>query len=148
MPTATAFGDSCLEEAGGYLISLGYWWHLPFSEEVIQQTLIHKKDNKDGLLILINVLKFTTVIINYCASLHVFMMRSITNDPHPVLFNMTDNVSALSWTNHTCRKSKRGRLLAWFFYSLLINPPLGINSQWISNDDNKIADNISQIKKT
>jgi hypothetical protein len=35
MPMATSFGDSCLEGAGGYLISLGYWWHLPFPEEVI-----------------------------------------------------------------------------------------------------------------
>ena len=43
---------------------------------------------------------------------------------------------------------KIGRLLAWFFCSLFINSPLGINSQWISTDDNKIADNISQIKKT
>jgi hypothetical protein len=73
MPTATAFGVSCLEGAEGYSISLGYWWHLPFPEEVIQQTLMHKKDNKDGLLISINILKFVTVIINYCASLHVFM---------------------------------------------------------------------------
>jgi hypothetical protein len=51
MPMAKAFGDSCLEGAGGYLVSLGYWWHLPFPEEVIQQTLMHKKDNKDGQLI-------------------------------------------------------------------------------------------------
>jgi hypothetical protein len=51
MPTATAFGDICLEGVGGYSISQGYWWHLPFQEEVIQQTLIHKKENKDGLLI-------------------------------------------------------------------------------------------------
>jgi len=29
----------------------------------------------------------------------------------------------------------------------MINLPLGINSKWISTDDNKIADNISRIKK-
>jgi hypothetical protein len=34
------------------------------------------------------------------------------------------------------------------FCSLLINLLLLINSQWISTDDNKIADDISQIKKT
>jgi hypothetical protein len=146
MPMATAFGDSCLEGAGGYLISLGYKWHLHFPEEVIQQTLIHKKDNKDGLLISINVLKFVTVIINYCASLHVFTAMSITNDPHPVLLNVTSNASALSWTNHTCRKSKLGRLLMQFFCSLLINTPLGISSQSISTDDNKIADNNKKKK--
>ncbi len=125
------------------MISLGYWWHLPFPEEVIQQTLMHRKDNKDGQLISINILEFVTVIINYFASLHVFMMRSIMNDPHPVLLNMTNNASALSWINHTCRNSKLGRLLAQFFCSLLINSPLGINSQWISTDNIKIADNIS-----
>ncbi len=96
---------------------------------------------------MINILKFVTVIISYYASLHVFMTKSITNDPHPVLLNVTINASALSWTNHTCRKSKLGRLLAQFFCSLLINSPLGIDSQWISTDDNKIADNISQTKK-
>ncbi len=109
---------------------------------------MHKKDNKDGQLILVNVLKFVTVIINYCASLHMLMTRSITKDPYPVLLNMINNASTLSWTNHTCRKSKPGKLLARFFCSLLINSPLRINSWWISTDDNKIADNTSWIKKT
>ncbi len=104
---------------------------------------MHIKDNKDGQLISINVLKFFTVIINYCVSLHMFMTRSITNDPHPVLLNMTNNASALRWTNYICRKSKLGRLQLRFFCSLLINSLLGINSQWISTYDNKMADNIS-----
>jgi len=26
-PTFTSFGDGCLEGAGGYCISLGFWWH-------------------------------------------------------------------------------------------------------------------------
>jgi hypothetical protein len=69
IPTAIAFGNSCLECTGGYSIRLGFRWHLPFPEEVIQHTLIPKKDNKDGLLISINVLVFVTIIINYCASL-------------------------------------------------------------------------------
>ncbi len=38
-------------------------------------------------------------------------------------------------------------MLACFFCSLLIDSPLGINSQWISTIDNKIADNISGVKK-
>ena len=64
-PTATAFGDSCLKGAGGYYISLGFWWHIAFPDKVIQRTLIYKKDNTDGLLVSINVLEFITVIINY-----------------------------------------------------------------------------------
>jgi hypothetical protein len=43
MPTFTSFGDSCLEGDGGYCISLGFWWHIPFPEAVIQRTLKHKK---------------------------------------------------------------------------------------------------------
>jgi hypothetical protein len=38
-------------------------------------------------------------------------------------------------------------MLTHFFCSLLINSPLGINSQSISTIDNKIADDISQLKK-
>jgi hypothetical protein len=38
-------------------------------------------------------------------------------------------------------------MLACFFCLLLINLPIGINSQWISTINNKIADNISLLKK-
>jgi hypothetical protein len=38
-------------------------------------------------------------------------------------------------------------MLARFFFLLLINLPLGINLQWISTIDNKIADDISCLKK-
>jgi len=126
---------------------LGFWWHIPFPEAVIQRTLKHKKDNKDGLLISINVLEFVTVIINYCAALHFVTTTSATDDPYPVLLNVTDNASALTWTTGACKKSKVGRLLARFFCSLMINLPLGINSKWISTDDNKIADDIFCIKR-
>ncbi len=91
MPTFTSFGDSCLEGAGGYSIPLGYWWRIPFPKEIMQRTLLHKKDNIDGRLISINVLEFVTVIINYCASLHVVTMTSAINNPHSVLLNVTDN---------------------------------------------------------
>ncbi len=132
MPTFTTFGDSCLEGAGGYSFSLGFWWHLPFPEEVKLRMLLHKRDNADGLLISINVLEFVTVIINYCAALHTVLTKNPTSDPYPVLLNVTSNALALSWTTGACRKSRIGRLLAHFFCSLLINSPLGINSQWIS----------------
>ncbi len=47
-PRFTTFGDSCLKGAGGYSLSLGFWWHLPFSEEVKLRMLLHKQDNTDG----------------------------------------------------------------------------------------------------
>jgi hypothetical protein len=98
-------------------------------------------------LISINVLEFVTVIINYCAALHIVQTSHITDDPSPVLLNVTDNTSALNWTLHSCKTSKIGRMLGRFFCSLLINAPLGINSEWISTTENEIADDISRLKK-
>ncbi len=86
-------------------------------------------------------------IKNYCATLHVVRTSPVTFDPHPDILNVTNNSSALSWTHHTCKRSKIGQMLAHFFCSLLINSPLGINSQCISTNDNKIADDISRLKK-
>ena len=146
-PTATAFGDSCLEGAGGYSIELGFWWHIDFPEEVKHWTLMFKSDDKDGTLISINILEFVTIIINYVASLHVITTTNVMDNPHSVLLNVIDNTSTLSWTTGACRRSKIGRRLARFFCLLLINSPLGINSQWISTVTNKIADNISCLKK-
>jgi hypothetical protein len=85
--------------------------------------------------------------MNYCAALHFVTTTSANDDPFLVLLNVTDNASALSWTTGACKKSKVGRLLARFFCSLMINSPLGINSKWISTDDNKIANDISCIKR-
>jgi hypothetical protein len=99
------------------------------------------------MLVSINVLEFAMVIINYCAALHVVWTSPLTNNPHPVILNVTNNLSALSWTHHTCKQSKIGQMLAHFFCSLLIKLLFGINSQWISTIDNKIADNISCLKK-
>jgi hypothetical protein len=146
MLTFITFSNSCLKGAGGYLLSLGFLWHLPFPEEVKLQTLLHKRDNADGLLILINVLEFVTFIINYCAALHIVLSTNPTNDPYPVLLNITDNASALSWTTGACCKSRICRLLARFFCSPLINSPLSINSRWISTLHNAITDNISHAK--
>ncbi len=129
MPMFTSFGDSCLKGAGGYSIMLGFWWHIPFPEAVKQRTLLHKRDNKDGLLILINVLKFVTVIINYCATLHIIMTTLVTDDLYLVLLNLTDNASAQSWPTGACKKSKVSRMLARFFCSLMINSLLRINSK-------------------
>jgi len=44
-PTATAFGDSCLEGASGYSIELGFWWHIDFPEEIKHRTLLFKSEN-------------------------------------------------------------------------------------------------------
>jgi hypothetical protein len=81
-PFATTIGDCSLEGAGDFSIALGFWWHIRFPDKIIQHTLLFKSDNKDGLLILINVLEFVTVIINYCAALHIFGTTNATEDPN------------------------------------------------------------------
>jgi hypothetical protein len=120
-------GDNLLEGAGGFSTALGLWWHIHFPDEVAQRILGFKTNNYDGMLVLINVLEFVTVIINYCAALNVVWTSPVTDDPHPVILNITDNSSALSWTLYTCKQSKIGQMLACFFCSLSINLPLGIN---------------------
>jgi hypothetical protein len=72
--------------------------------------------------------------------------KNITSDLYPVLLNVTNNALALIWTTGACHKSRIGCLLARFFCSLLINSPLGINSQWISTLHNAMADDISCAK--
>ncbi len=99
------------------------------------------------MLVLINALEFVAVIINYCATLHVVWTSPITDDPHPVILNLTKTSLAQSWTLHTYKQSKIRQMLACFSCSLLINLPLGINSQWISTINNKIVDDISCLKK-
>ncbi len=108
MPTFITFGDSCLKGARGYSLSLGFWWHLPFPEEVKLRMLLHKWDNADSWLISTNVLKLITVIINYCAALHMILSTNPTNDPYSVLLNVANNASTLSWTTSACCKSRIG----------------------------------------
>jgi hypothetical protein len=55
------------------------------------------------MLVMINLLEFVMVIINYCAAFHVVRTSPTTDDPHPVIINIMDNSSALSWTLHTCK---------------------------------------------
>ena len=107
---------------------------------------MYKQDNLDDLLISINVLEFVTVVLNYCAILHIVTTTDATDDPHPIVLNVTDNRSALNWTLHACKTSRIGRLLARVFCSFLINSPVGITSKWISTHENLIADDISRQK--
>jgi hypothetical protein len=114
-PFATTIGDSLLESAVGFSITLGFWWHICFPDEVVQRTLQFKTSNNNGMLMSIHILEFVTVIINYCTALHVVRTSPVTDDPHPVILNITDNSSALSWTLHMCKQSKIGQMLARFF---------------------------------
>jgi hypothetical protein len=147
-PTASLLGDSSLFSCGEYSTDLQVWWYLPFPDKIVQRTLLHLKNNEDDTFISINCLEYVTIIINYCASLTAFQESKITDDPHPVVLCVTDNISAKKWTMHTCKKSIISRALARFFCGLLIGSDVGINAKWISTEANKIADEISRVKKS
>ena len=85
--------------------------------------------------------------MDYCAALTVIMTENVTDDPCPLLLNIADNTSAHSWTMHTCKSSRLGKLLARLFCYFLMDSKLGINSKWIDTNDNYIADAISRLKK-
>jgi hypothetical protein len=106
MPFAMTIRDSSLEGAGGFSTTLGFWWPIHFPNEMVQCTLQFKTNNNNDMLVLINVLEFVMVRINFCAALHVVQTSPITDDPQPVILNITNNSSALSWTLYTCKQSK------------------------------------------
>ena len=97
---------------------------------------------------MINCLEYVTIIVNYCAAISAILEDDDIADPHPVVLCMTDNISAKNWTVHTSKKSIIGHALARFFCGLLIGSNVGINAKWISTLANKIADEISRIKKS
>ena len=121
MPFSKACGDSCLDACGGFSIKLDFCWLIEFPKNVVQCTLKHLADNRDNNLISVNVLEFFRVVINYCAALTALKTGNYTSDPHPDLLNMTDNTSAHSWSNHTCKNSRLRKLLAKFFCYLLMD---------------------------
>ena len=60
--------------------------------EVVERTLIHQQENKDGHVIPSNILEFSTVIINYCAAYTVDITENVTDNPFLVVLNITDNI--------------------------------------------------------
>ena len=98
IPTFVTFGDSSLQNAGGYSLDLKFWWHFKWPPEIqkltMKQYVLLVRDHLTGDIISINLLEFATAIINYASSL-----AAIESDPilvsadnhHPVLLNWSDN---------------------------------------------------------
>jgi hypothetical protein len=105
-PFATTIGDSLLEGAGGFSITLGFWWHIHFLDEMVQHTLRFKTRNNNSMLVLINVLELVMVIINYCTTLHVVWTSPITDDPHPVS-SMSPTILPLYLGHSTCASNQK-----------------------------------------
>jgi hypothetical protein len=110
--------------------------------------LLHLKNDLEQNFVSINVLEYVTVILNYCGALTAYLEYGSIEDPHPVVFCVTDNISTKKWTTHTCKKSIIGQTLARFFCGLMIGSQVGINAKWVSTTTNKIADKILRLEKS
>jgi hypothetical protein len=142
MPSVSLFRDSSLTSCG-YSIDLCFWWFVPFPDKIVAKTLLHLKNDSEQNLVLINVLEYVTVILNYCGALTACLEYGPIKDPHPVVHCITDDISTKNWTTHTCKKYIIGQALACFFCGLMIGSQVEINAKWISTTANKIANKIS-----
>ena len=70
IPDADCDGDSSLDAAAGWSVSMGFWWYHPWPDENRNKTLRVIKDGKSGELISINALECVIEILNYAACTH------------------------------------------------------------------------------
>ena len=145
-PSAEAWSDSSLLAAGGYSISMQFWWYLEWPPEVKKYTLVYVKNNKDGSLISINVLEYAALLINYAATYHFYKLHPDASDPYPLVLLRGDNTASESWIDKACNSSLIGRALSRLQCAMMMNNPVGIYSGHISTKDNIIADLISRIE--
>ena len=148
-PHGTAAGDSCLDAMGGYSIDMKFWWYYEWPTSIREQTLRFIKNNKNGDLITINALEYATILVNYAASYHYWCILDhckSTNIQYPNVLLLADNKSAESWTRKGCKNSLAGRALGRLQCALMMNNPVGIDTEYINTKLNCIADDISRIK--
>ena len=134
MPYASAWGDACLYGGGGFSLKLQFLWHFTWPKKIKQKTKLFLSDDSNKDFVSINVLEFVTIIINFAAALTALEVDGHLDDPHPVLLNFADNMSAVRSTNHYCKGSMKARALGLLFCCLLANSFLGINAQWTAGD--------------
>jgi hypothetical protein len=140
-----AAADSCKESGGGWSTDLSFWWYLAYPAEIVRRARL--ENNKAKQLISINALEMLCVIINLAAAIYACWFDGIDMADCPVLRNWCDNAAATCWVNKKCKESLIGRALGRFFCGLLMSTNLGIQAEWLSSESNKIADEISRVKK-
>ncbi len=144
-----AFGDSSLDSAGGWSIPMRFWWWIDWPEKIRQRTLRFVKDGKSGELIDINALEYATILINYAACIHFWVVEGnckSKNIPYPRVQIYADNTAAESWALKGCKRSLVGRRVGRLQCALMINNPVGLSTGRIDTKSNVIADRISRWK--
>ena len=148
IPDTDCDGDSSLDAAGGWSISMRFWWYIEWPQKIRERTLRFVKDGKSGKLIDINALEYATVLINYAACIYYWVIEeNIKRIPYPTCLIRADNKSAESWAIKGCKRSLTGRRLGRLQCALMINNPVGLDTDYINTKLNVIADRISRHKK-
>ena len=76
-----------------------FWWFVPSPERILSKTLLHLKNDSQQDFVLIHVLEYVTVILNYWGAPTAYLERilsppAIEEDPHLVVLCVMDNISA------------------------------------------------------
>ena len=149
VPEFTAWGDACLDGAGGYCPELKFWFFLEWPDFVKNKTLkafqVVAKIDRD-VFISINLLEYVTIIILYAAATQLVRDRDMFF-PHkyPIIRIMSDNTSAVAWTRKVAISTEAGKALGRIFSYLQINNNLGIKADHVAGVDNDFADQISRL---
>lgn len=114
---------------------MGFIWHLHWPESVVNRKKCY---NDMHISICLGIHLYH---LNFSVAKVIIKTVNFTNNPSPVDRN------TVQWMTHACMKSLVGMVLEHFFCALLLNTRVGINSRWLSTNENIIVDVISQIKK-
>ncbi len=143
-PTGKSWCDSSLDAGGGWSKSCSFWWHLPWSDQIRAATLRFHRNHSDKELISINVLEFAAAIITYAGMTLYYRLHRDPSNPFPLALIYIDNVAAEIWCIKGCKRSLLGRALGRLLCALMINNPLGLSTERITTEDNKVADALSR----
>ena len=150
-PHVISYGDAATTKGGGgaHCASLKFWFDVVWSAELSLAIRSGKVD--------INCLEFVVVLLQLVGILE--RMRTLspleraTFFPNGVPAELVvliwcDNVSAMQWAATLGSKSLAGQRLLGFLAELLRQHPVGLNSKYISTEENVLADFISRLSPT
>ena len=97
-PDFEIWQDACLQGAGGFSLSLRFWWALEWNDAIYKCTL-RFLPQRDQYLLSINLLEYAALIIGLAAAILAWEEMPPADQPnHPIALLWTDNTSAASWT--------------------------------------------------
>jgi len=149
-PDYVAYGDACLDGAGGFSENLQFWWFLQWPKNIEARNIKHfraKYKSPNGHMISINLLEYVAIIISYAAAISYSSRHpQCSKHSYPTIKIFSDNKSAIAWTIKASASTSSGKSLALLLASLLVNQPLGLWSGYVEGSKNILADKISRMQ--